>query len=72
MDSSKEVIGSKVAANMVELGVISNIIENVDIENIKRSIIKRIHKGTENLNIAVFGKGIELFSKNNKNIDVND
>ena len=64
VDSSKEVIGSKVAANMVALGVISQVIESVDIENIKRSIIKRVPKGTENLNIAAFEKGIELFSKN--------
>jgi len=69
VDSSKEVIGSKVAANMVALGVISQIIENVDIENIKKSIIKRVPKGTENLNIAAFEKGIELF---NKNIDGNN
>ena len=68
IDSSKEVMGSKVGANMVALGVISQIIEGVDIENIKKSIIKRVPKGTEELNIAAFEKGIELFSKN---IDVN-
>ncbi|HSQ89961.1 2-oxoacid:acceptor oxidoreductase family protein [Romboutsia sp.] len=68
IDASKEVMGSKVGANMVALGVISQIIEDVDIENIKKSIIKRVPKGTEELNIAAFEKGIELFSKN---IDVN-
>lgn len=68
IDSSKEAMGSKVGANMVALGVISKIIKNIDIENIKKSIIKRVPKGTEQLNIAAFEKGIELFSNN---IDIN-
>ncbi|MDK2564999.1 2-oxoacid:acceptor oxidoreductase family protein [Romboutsia sedimentorum] len=62
IDSSKEVMGSSVAANMVALGVLSQLIDDIDTENIKKSMIKRVPKGTEKLNIAAFEKGIELFN----------
>ena len=62
IDSSKEVMGSSVAANMVALGVLSQLIDDIDTENIKKSMIKRVPKGTEKLNIAAFEKVIELFN----------
>ncbi|WP_270940247.1 2-oxoacid:acceptor oxidoreductase family protein [Romboutsia lituseburensis] len=68
INSSKEVTGSYVSANMVALGVISQLVKDVDIENIKKSIVKRVPKGTQESNIKAFEKGIELFRNN---IDVN-
>ncbi len=64
IDSSTQVMGSKVAANMVALGVISQTIKEIDIEKLQNAILKRVPKGTEKLNIAAFEKGIELFRNN--------
>lgn len=65
IESSKEAVGSNIAANMVALGVISGIIKEIDKENIKKSIMKRVPKGTEELNITAFEKGINLFKNSN-------
>lgn len=57
IESLKESVGSNISANMVALGVISGIIKRYVK---KKSIIKRIPKGTEELNITAFEKGISL------------
>ena len=50
-------------ANIVTLGVISSIIEEVDKEKLKFAILKRVPKGTEETNIIAFEEGTKLLRK---------
>lgn len=62
INTSKEVTGSKVSSNMVALGVISNLLSQIEKEDIIKSIKKRVPKGSENKNILAFEEGKKLFN----------
>ena len=63
LHTAKEVIKKPMAANIVTLGVISSIVDEVDKENLKFAILKRVPKGTEDINILAFKEGIKLLNK---------
>nr|WP_317852129.1 2-oxoacid:acceptor oxidoreductase family protein [Paraclostridium sp. AKS73] len=60
IDSSKEKLGKVMVANIVALGVISETIEGVDNEMLKKAILARVPKGTEELNENAFELGRSL------------
>ncbi len=63
LHTAKEVIKKPMAANIVTLGVISSIVDEVDKEKLKFAILKRVPKGTEDINILAFEEGIKLLNK---------
>lgn len=56
-------LGKRFVANMVALGVISQITNIVSIKGIEAAIIARVPKGTESLNIGAFRTGVEAARK---------
>ncbi len=60
LKTSSEIIKNKMTANIVTLGVLSKIIDDIDKECLKKAIINRVPKGTEELNIKAFEEGINL------------
>lgn len=60
LHTAKEIIKKPMTANIVTLGVISSIIDEVDKEKLKFAILKRVPKGTEETNIEAFEAGLKL------------
>ena len=58
--TSKEKLGKVMVANIVALGVISKMIEDIDKEMLKKAILDRVPKGTEKLNENAFELGRSL------------
>lgn len=58
--TSKYELKKEMVANMVALGVICNMIPEIEIEQVKKSMLSRVPKGTEKLNEKAFEKGISL------------
>lgn len=63
LHTAKEVIKKPMAANIVTLGVVSSIVGEVDKEKLKIAILRRVPKGTEDINILAFEEGIKLLNK---------
>lgn len=63
LQTAKEVIKKPMAANIVTLGAVSSIVDEVDKEKLKIAILKRVPKGTEDINILAFEEGIKLLNK---------
>ena len=61
--TAKEVIKKPMAANIVTLGVISSIVDEVDKEKLKFAILKRVPRGTEDINILAFEEGTKLLNR---------
>lgn len=64
IESSKEKLGKSMVANIVALGVISELIAEVDSEKLKKAILDRVPKGTEELNNKAFELGKNLINNN--------
>lgn len=60
LKTADEVIKKSMTANLVTLGVLSGITTEINKENLKFSIEKRVPKGTENININAFEEGRKL------------
>ena len=60
LHTAKEVIKKPMTANIVTLGVISSIIDEVDKDKLKDAILRRVPKGTEENNILAFEEGLKL------------
>lgn len=60
IESSKNKLGKEMVANIVALGVISEILEGVDKQMLKKAILARVPKGTEELNEKAFELGHSL------------
>lgn len=58
--TSKYELKKEMVANMVALGVICNMIPEIDIEQVKKSMLSRVPKGTEELNEKAFERGISM------------
>lgn len=58
--TSKYELKKEMVANMVALGVICNMIPEIDTEQVKKSMLSRVPKGTEELNEKAFERGISL------------
>ena len=63
LHTAKEVIKKPMAANIVTLGVISSIVDEVDKEKLKFAILKRVPRGTEDINILAFEEGTKLLNR---------
>ena len=63
LHTAKEVIKKPMAANIVTLGVISSIVDEVDKEKLKFAIVKRVPRGTEDINILAFEEGTKLLNR---------
>ena len=63
LHTAKDVIKKPMAANIVTLGVISSIVDEVDKEKLKFAILKRVPRGTEDINILAFEEGTKLLNR---------
>lgn len=58
--TAKEIVKKSMCANIVTLGVLSNLVPEVNSEHIKYAISNRVPKGSEELNIKAFEEGKKL------------
>ncbi|WP_099189262.1 2-oxoacid:acceptor oxidoreductase family protein [Tepidibacter mesophilus] len=66
IDTAKEKIGKQMVSNIVALGAIKELIEDIEDESLKESILARVPQGSENLNIKAFNEG-KMLIKNISN-----
>ncbi len=50
MDTAKEKVGKTFVANIVALGAIAHLVEEVSFDSVLKAVLSRVPKGTENLN----------------------
>ena len=62
---AKEEIGAEMVANMVALGTIGLLSDQVDLGNLERALLSRVPKGTEEMNSLALQRGIEEARKIN-------
>lgn len=60
IDTAKEKVGKVFVANIVALGVIAGLLDSVSLENVEKAVLRRVPKGTENLNRRALILGNEL------------
>lgn len=60
IQTARDLIGREMVANIVALGVIGEVLDIIDTENLKKAILGRVPKGTEELNIRAFEEGALL------------
>lgn len=60
IETSKVKLGKEMVANIVALGVMNEIIDSVDTQMLKKAILARVPKGTEELNERAFELGGSL------------
>ncbi|RDY28713.1 2-oxoacid:ferredoxin oxidoreductase subunit gamma [Romboutsia weinsteinii] len=60
--TAEEVLKKPMTANIITLGVLSSVIQDVDKEHLKKAISKRVPKGTEELNMEAFEQGTKLIA----------
>ena len=60
IDTAKEKVGKVFVANIVALGAIAGLIDEVSFESIEKAVLKRVPKGTEELNKRALKLGYEL------------
>jgi len=60
IETARNKIGKSMVANMVAVGVITELAKAVSREGVKKAILNRVPKGTEELNIKAFNAGCNL------------
>jgi len=60
IDTAKEKVGKVFVANIVALGAIAGLMEDVSLENVEKAVLRRVPKGTESLNRRALALGYEL------------
>lgn len=60
IDTAKEKVGKVFVANIVALGAIAGLLKDVSLENVEKAVLRRVPKGTENLNRRALALGHEL------------
>lgn len=58
--TARESIGREMVSNIVALGAIGEVLDIINKENLKKAILGRVPKGTEELNIRAFEEGALL------------
>ncbi|GAB6280889.1 MAG: 2-oxoacid:acceptor oxidoreductase family protein [Thermovirga sp.] len=61
--TAREKIGRELVTNMVALGVTARVLEFLDLmkpESVKKAIMQRVPKGTEEMNERAFNEGYEM------------
>lgn len=66
LETAGTVIGKKVVANIVALGVLGGMSGIVSVETLEKAVVNRVPKGTEELNIKALRAGFELAAKAKK------
>jgi 2-oxoglutarate ferredoxin oxidoreductase subunit gamma len=66
LETAASVIGKKVVANIVALGVLGGISGVVLPKTLEKAVINRVPKGTEELNLKALRAGLELAEKAKK------
>lgn len=61
--------GRRIVANMIMLGFLTALTDVVSIQALEETIRTGVPKGTEELNLAAFRKGVEYFRGHDKSID---
>jgi len=63
LDTAANVVGKKVVANIVALGVLGGMSKVVRPETLEKAVLNRVPKGTEDLNLKALRAGLELAAK---------
>ena len=56
---AREKVGKAVVANIVALGIITELMGTVSAKSVESAILTRVPKGTEELNLKAFHLGLE-------------
>ena len=56
---ARDKIGKAVVANIVALGIITELIGHVSADSVEQAILTRVPKGTEELNLKAFRLGVQ-------------
>ena len=59
IEVAREKVGKVLVANIVALGVITELAKVVTHEAVEAAILARVPKGTEELNLSAFKAGVE-------------
>lgn len=60
IDTAKEKVGKVFVANIVALGAIAGLMDSVSLESVEKAVLRRVPKGTEDLNRRALKLGYEL------------
>ncbi len=60
VSTARDVLGKAMVTNIVALGALSRVIESLDEQALKKAMLGRIPKGTEDLNLQAFEEGKKL------------
>ncbi|MDZ7260628.1 MAG: 2-oxoacid:acceptor oxidoreductase family protein [candidate division KSB1 bacterium] len=60
LETARSQIGKVVVANIIALGIITELAQVVSIEAMEAAILSRVPKGTEELNLRAFRLGLEM------------
>jgi len=60
IETAREKVGRVVVANIVALGIITELTKIVSLEAIEAAILSRVPKGTEKINLQAFKVGTEI------------
>lgn len=63
LDTAANVVGKKVVANIVALGVLGGVSGVVAPATLEKAVLNRVPKGTEELNLKALRAGLELASR---------
>ncbi len=60
IDTAKEKVGKVFVANIVALGAIAHLLEAVSFDSVEKAVLKRVPRGTEDLNKRALKLGYDL------------
>jgi 2-oxoglutarate ferredoxin oxidoreductase subunit gamma len=60
IDTAKEKVGKVFVANIVALGAIAHLVDGVSFDSVEKAVLKRVPKGTEDLNKRALKLGYDL------------
>ncbi|NOY86476.1 MAG: 2-oxoacid:ferredoxin oxidoreductase subunit gamma [Deltaproteobacteria bacterium] len=60
IDTAKEKVGKVFVANIVALGAITHLLEQVSFDSVEKAVLNRVPKGTEDLNKRALKLGYDL------------
>lgn len=58
--TAREELGREIVANIISLGIITRIASVVSEESVREAIVSRVPKGTEEINLKAFERGVAM------------
>jgi 2-oxoglutarate ferredoxin oxidoreductase subunit gamma len=58
--TAREELGREIVANIIALGIITRIASVVSEESVREAIVSRVPKGTEEINLKAFERGVAM------------